>query len=153
MEKSVLRKNIRKFFAGPGFAVVGVSADRKKFGNIVYRTMKERGLHVVPVHPALTTVEGDPCFRTVMDLPAEVGSIVTVVPPSITEQVIEQCALRGIRVVWMQTGSESVRAIAVAESSGIAVVPRECILMYLEPVTSVHALHRWVVRLFGKYAA
>ena len=153
MDRTLLREHVETFFASPAFAVIGVSANRKKFGNVVYRSMKERGLTVFPVHPSLTTVEGDACYRAVRDLPDNVKSVITVVQPAVTEQVVEECADKGIRSVWMQQGSQSDSAISAATSHGMSVVPDECVMMYLEPVKSVHAFHRWVTRLVGKYAA
>jgi acyl-CoA synthetase (NDP forming) len=102
-----MKKQIERFFDSPAFAVIGVSADRKKFGNVVYRSMREHGLTVYPVHRSLTNVEGDVCYRSVMDLPGGVRSVVTVVPPAETERVIEECGRKGIGAVWMQTGSDS----------------------------------------------
>jgi hypothetical protein len=30
-------------------------------------------------------------------------------------------------------------------------VHHECVLMFIEPVTSIHALHRWMKKLIGTY--
>jgi predicted CoA-binding protein len=146
-----MRTAIDAFFRSDEFGVVGVSADRKKFGNVVYRALRERGLTVFPVHTSLDRVEGDRCFQSVRELPPDVRAVVTVVPPAATEQVVEDCVARGVSSLWMQQGSESAAAIAAAGAKGIAVVHGKCILMFLEPVRSVHAFHRGVLKLFGKY--
>ena len=146
-----MRNAINAFFKAPAYAVVGVSANRRKFGNAAYRAMKEHGLRVFPVNPKLETVEGDACFRSLRDLPEDVTSVVTVVPPSATELVVKECTERGITAVWMQPGSQSPAAIASAERARMAVVHGECIMMFLEPVQSFHAFHRFVKKLFGSY--
>lgn len=140
-----------QFFSSHAFAVVGVSANRRKFGNIIYRAMKERGFTVYPVHPALQMVEGEQCFHSIMDLPEQVKSIITVVPPKVTEDVLVDCVKKGIRTVWMQQGSESDGARDIARKYDIAVVHGQCLLMFLEPVTSVHAVHRWFKKVVGAY--
>jgi uncharacterized protein len=145
------RESIDHFLASNAFAVIGVSANQRKFGNVVFRTMKEKEAVVHPVHPTLENVEGATCYNTVGSLPKEVTSVVTVVPPPVTLDVVKQCAARGISQVWMQPGSESPEAIAEAKKSGMNVVSGECILMFLEPVKSVHAFHRVVKKVFGKY--
>ena len=89
------KADVDAFFTSPAYAVIGVSADRKKFGNTVFRTMKEKGLKVYPVHPTHETVEGEKCYKDVQSLPADVASIVTVVPPAVTKQVVAECAGAG----------------------------------------------------------
>ena len=147
------RADIEAFFEGPAYAVIGVSADRKKFGNVVFRSMGDKQFTVYPVHPALETVEGKRCYRTVADLPENVNAVVTVVPPGVTEQVVGECLARGIRHFWMQPGSESPAAVSAARKAGATVVEHECVLMFLEPVESIHALHRWLKKLVGTYPA
>lgn len=143
--------SIEKFFHSTAFGVIGVSADRKKFGNIVYRAMKQRAFAVYPVNPRLPMVEGDRCFASVADLPETVKSIITVIPPSASGTVVAECVRNNISVLWMQPGSESGRAIAEAEANGITVVQGQCILMFLEPVTSAHVAHRWFSKIIGTY--
>jgi uncharacterized protein len=145
------RHTIDSFLSSDAFAVIGVSADQKKFGNVVYRTMKEKQAVVYPVHPSLETVEGDTCYKNVAALPAEVRAVITVVPPAVTATVVKECAARGITHIWMQPGSESAGAIAEAEKAGITVIPGECILMFLEPVESIHKFHRFVKKVVGRY--
>ena len=69
------RAPIDRFFDSEAFAVIGVSADRKKFGNAVFRKMRDAGLTVFPVHPTLASVEGEACYHSVGELPAEVKSV------------------------------------------------------------------------------
>jgi uncharacterized protein len=146
-----MKREIEKFFSSPAYAVVGASADRKKFGNRVFQFMKDRDFIVYPVNPKREAVEGSKCFSTVNDLPDDVKSVITVVPPKVTEQILADCIRKGIRAVWMQPGSESKDAVELADKSGITVVHRECVMMFLEPVRSFHALHRWVKKLTGTY--
>jgi uncharacterized protein len=151
--KQALRSSIESFFRAPAFAVVGVSANQKKFGNVVYRTMREKGCRVFPVHRSLKTVEGQSCYASVLDVPEDVKAVVTVVPPDVTRTVVQDCIRKGITTVWMQQGSQSDEAIADAEKAGLHVVHGECVLMFLEPVKSIHGIHRWIKKLFGSYPA
>lgn len=142
---------IESFFSGKAVAVVGVSADRKKFGNKVYRAMKERGLTVYPVNPHANFVEEDVCYPSVLNLPDTVRSIVIIVKPERVPDILKECRHKDIDTVWMQPGSESPAAAAAAALNGIQVIQGRCILMYLEPVRSFHAFHRWVEKLTGTY--
>jgi predicted CoA-binding protein len=143
--------SIKRFFSSAAYAVIGASADRKKFGNTVLRTMIEKEFSVHPVNPRETVIEGKPCYASIADIPEDVKSVVMVVPPMVTEQTIAQCRKKGISGIWMQPGSESSRAIADAEAAGMTVISPECILMFLEPVESVHSLHRWFKKILGQY--
>jgi uncharacterized protein len=142
---------IASFLASQTFAVVGVSADRRKFGNALFRAMRDRGLSVVPVHKTLERVEGAACYHSVRELQGVAEAVITAVPPAETERLAEECAGAGIRKIWMQQGSSSDRAVALAHQHGLEVVQGECLMMFLEPVHSVHAFHRWLKRLFGRY--
>jgi len=150
MKKST-QSSIEKFFLSPAFAVIGVSDNQKKFGNSTYRAMKERKLSVYPVNPRLVNVEGDKCYSSILEVPDTVKSAIIVIPPGSTEGVIADCVQKGIRSLWMQPGSESERAIDEAEINGITVIAGQCVLMFLEPVTSAHAFHRWVNKFVGAY--
>ena len=150
-EKQKKANAIAGFLAAKSFAVVGVSANRKKLGNSLFRAMCDQGLSVVPVHRTLDRVEEKKCYRSVTELGGMVEAVVTVVPPGETERVVQECAEAGIRRIWMIKGSESARAIGMAQEKGIETVHGECLMMYLEPVRSIHAFHRGVKKLFGGY--
>lgn len=147
----ITRNMIDDFLSAGPFAVIGVSSNRRKFGNTLYRALREHGMRVYPVHKTLEAVEGDPCFRSVKDLKGRVKAVVTVIHPHETEAVVGECVEAGITSMWIQQGSESKRAIEAALHAGMQVVHGKCLLMFLEPVRSLHAFHRWVDKLIGKY--
>ena len=146
-----MKDAINKFFKAETYAVIGVSSNPRKFGNVVYRSLKEHGLTVYPVNPRLTEVDGDTCYPSVLELPYTVHAVVTVVPPEVTTAVVADCARTNIRAIWMQQGSESKAAIEKAEYHGIEVIHGQCILMFMEPVKSFHRVHRWVNKMVGAY--
>lgn len=119
---------IDDFLSQKKLAVVGVSRDRNKFGNIVYRRLKAHGFEVFAVNPKIDVIEGDPCFHDLAALPGPVGGLVIVVPPRTTEQVVIEAAAAGIRRVWMQPGAESDEAIRFCEEHGMSVIHGLCIM-------------------------
>jgi len=144
------RAEVDEFIAQQALAVVGVSRDRNKFGNVAYRNLKEKGYRVFAINRGLDSVEGDPCYPNLAALPEKVDGVVIVVPPRETEQVVREAEAAGIKRVWMQQGAESPEAIAFCESHGLSVVHGECIMMFAPPVKSVHRFHRGVMGLFGQ---
>ncbi len=138
------------FLAQRRLAVVGVSRSGKKFGNLVYRALKERGYEVVAVHPEAEVLEGDRCVPSVAALPPGVGGLVLVVPPAESLRLVGEAAAAGIRQVWLQPGSFSPEVIRLAQEQGMGVVAGECIMMHARPVRSIHWLHRLLRQLAGK---
>lgn len=146
-----MNPSIEQFFSSQAYAVVGVSRTPRKFGSIVFREMKKRGFVVHPVTPHMETLDGQRCYASVSALPAEVQSVIVVVHPEETERVLAACKTHGIRNIWLQQGAESDKAIAYAQENGLNLMYGSCVLMFLEPVKSYHAFHRWAAKLIGKY--
>lgn len=111
------------------YAVVGASRNPEKYGHRVYRDLKEAGYRVYPVNPNAGEILGDRCYPNLEGLPEKPTVVVTVVPPRVTESIVEDCRRLGVRMVWMQPGSESDRAIEFCEKNGIKVVHGVCIMV------------------------
>lgn len=87
------------------WAVVGANQDRNKFGNKIYRRLKEKGYEVYAVNPGYEEVEGDPCYKDLASLPRVPDVIDMVVPPKRGLSVIEDAAKLGVKYVWLQPGT------------------------------------------------
>jgi predicted CoA-binding protein len=146
-----MRENINRFFDSEAFAIVGVSQNKHKFGYTVFKEFKDKNLNVYPVNKNYDYLVNEKCFQSVEQLPDEVQSIVTVVPPYEAILVVRQAITKEIKNIWMQPGSFSKEALSAASNANISIVHNQCILMFLEPVKSFHAFHRWITKLFGKY--
>ena len=64
--------------------------------------------------------------------------------------MVREVAEAGIKHLWIQQGAESDAAIEYCREHEINVVHGECILMFAEPVGSIHRFHRWLWGVFGK---
>jgi uncharacterized protein len=142
---------VQEIIAQRTLALVGVSRSGKKFGNAILRELKAKGYRIFPVHPQAEVIDGDRCYPDLKSLPENAGAVVICVPPAQTEQVVQQAYEAGITRVWLQQGAESFAAIRFCESKEMTTVHGQCIMMYAEPVRSIHGLHRWIWRLIGKY--
>jgi predicted CoA-binding protein len=129
-----MKQLLERFFSSPAYAVVGASESSEKYGNIVYRYLKDKKFPVYPVNPYHTEVEGNKCYANVSELPDDVKSVVIVVPPEETDQVVVQCKAKGITAVWMQPGAESFEAIEHANEHNIAAIYDACVMVMLAPV-------------------
>lgn len=142
---------IRAFFGSEAYAIVGVSRSGKKFGNTIFREMYKKHYRVFPVHALLDSLEGVRCVPNVTMVPDSVRSVIIAVRPDRVVPLLEESVARGIRNVWLQQGAESNEAVDFAVMHDLNLVHGRCVLMFLEPVKSIHAFHRWVDRLRGAY--
>ncbi len=147
------KSSVDNFLSQKNIAVVGVSRNPKKFGNSIYRSLKEKGYSVFPVNPNAEKIDRDICYPDILSLPGEVTAVVISVPPEETEKVVRKVHQAGITRVWMQQGSESIEAIKFCEEHSIDCVSNECILMFAEPAEFFHRAHRWIRGLRGKLPA
>lgn len=146
----LLREEALQFVADKDIAVAGTSRNPKKFGNVVYQTLKSKGLNIYPLNPNVDAIGSDACYRSLQDLPANVKNLVVLLKPSETEKIIKDAIAKGIQKVWIQQGSESADAVKIAKDGGLSVITGKCILMYANP-TGFHKFHMRMNKLFGKY--
>lgn len=146
-----MNDSILEFLKSKRIAVVGVSRNNAKFGNALFRELKSRGYDMVPVHPELETFEGSSCFRTIKDIHPKVDAVIINVSKEHTKSIIEDAHKAAIHNIWLQQGSETPESIQFAKSLNMNIISGKCILMYAEPVKSIHAFHRFVWKLLKQY--
>jgi uncharacterized protein len=144
------KKVVEEFLAQKNIAIVGVSRKKTKFGNAIYRELKQKGYNVFAVNPNMSVFEGDACYPDLMSIPEKVDAVVINVPPAQTEKVVKEANEAGIQKVWLQQGSQSDEAINYCEENEIDCVSNECILMFAQPSAFIHRAHKWVWGVFGK---
>lgn len=112
-------------------ALVGASNNKAKYGNKIFLDLKNSGYQVYPINLTEDTVEGKKCYKTLTELSKEkkIDLVITVVPPRITEQIIEECTELGIRKFWMQPGSESKHAVEMCSENAIEEIHNMCIMV------------------------
>jgi uncharacterized protein len=103
----------------PTVAVIGASANRRKFGNKALRAFRHRGYTVVPINPHADVIEGERAYATVLDYPDPIDEATVYVPPDIGRQVIDQVATKGIKKVWLNPGADARPVIERARSLGL----------------------------------
>ena len=144
-------ETINLFLQQPYIAVVGVSRNKNKFGNTVYKTLKKKGIKVLPVNPHLTEFDGDKCFSDVETLPPHVKAVFINTPPEKTMQIVERALHKGIQHFWLQQGSSNNEVHQLLKEKQIDFTSDRCIMMFAEPVGSFHRFHRFLSKLTGNY--
>ena len=77
-------------------AIVGATDNPAKYGYVIYRDLKRKGFSIFPVNHNRETVDGDPAFKTLADIPEAPTVVNIVVPPEKTLQVLQQCVELGL---------------------------------------------------------
>lgn len=111
------------------WAVVGASQDRSKFGNRIFRSLRDAGYTVFPVNPKGGMLEGVEVYPSLAALPEPPEVVDLVVPPTVTERVVEEAHSLGLTRIWMQPGAESEAAIAYCNEHDIEVVHDVCAMV------------------------
>jgi hypothetical protein len=139
------------FWDAGSYAIVGHQASKKPFPKITYGALKERGATVYPMDPDGGTVEGDTAYADFGALPTPVEAAILELPKEETAAWVAKAADAGIETIWIHQMTDTPEALAEAEQRGLKVITGHCAVMYNKPGMSMHAPHRWIWKLLGKY--
>lgn len=103
-------------------AVIGASADRRKFGNKAVRAFRDAGETVVAINPHERTIEGVPCYPTVLDVPGRIDMVTVYLPPDVMPPVLKELATRQVGEVWLNPGADRDDVVAEARRLGLRVI-------------------------------
>ncbi len=110
-------------------AVVGATDNSSKYGHVIYRDLKRKGFTVYPVNPQRASVDGDPAFPNVGDIPGKPTIVNFAVPPSTTLNVLQHCLDLDLMNVWVQPGAESPEVIAFLQQNSFNYIANACIMV------------------------
>ena len=144
-------ESIQKFLKLKSIAVVGVSRKGEGFGATVYNHLKDNGYTVFAVNKIGGFSNNIKLFNSLFQINNQIDGIITLIPPLETEEIVQTAHDIGIQNIWMQQGSQSDSAIKFCKENKMNVVYGECIMMFVEPVKSIHSFHRFINKLIGKY--
>jgi uncharacterized protein len=106
--------------------VVGASAHAAKAAHNVPRHMQRHGWRIIPVNPHEGEILGEPVYRSLGDVPRQVGLVDVFRPGPQTPDVARQAVAAGATALWLQLGITSAEARAVAERAGLLYVEDRC---------------------------
>jgi predicted CoA-binding protein len=128
---------IRRVLTTPAtWAVVGLSTDAHRTAYGVAKWMHDAlGHRIIPVHPRMEEVWGEPGYGTLSEIPD--GTVIAVVDcfvnsqrvGAIVDEAIANKDRLGIETVWLQLGVIDQEAAERAASAGLDVVMDTCPMM------------------------
>ncbi|HEY3737143.1 MAG TPA: GNAT family N-acetyltransferase [Jatrophihabitans sp.] len=119
--------SIRRLLFPRAVAVVGASNDEGKLGNAVFENLMRMGFDgpLYPINPEAQHVKGVPAYTSLLEVPGEIDLVVVAVPAAAVQNVVEQCASRGVRGLVVisggfgERGDEDERAAGLAAQSAL----------------------------------
>ena len=145
-----MKEKIDQFLACKRFAIAGVSRDRNKFGNVVFRVLKKKNYDVVPVNPVMENFEGEKCYKSISDLPPDVEALIIVTKPEASMLIIKEAIKKGIKHIFIQQGAHNDEIIEYSSGHGVNIIFKQCIMMFANP-SGIHKFHATLARLFRVY--
>jgi uncharacterized protein len=110
--------------------VVGASASPAKAAHSVPAYMQRHGWRIIPVNPHADEIFGEPVYRTLADVPEQVGLVDVFRPPWQAPDVARQAVAAGATALWLQLGIVSAEAREIAAVAGLLYVEDCC--LYVE---------------------
>lgn len=110
-------------------AVVGATDNPSKYGYVIYRDLKRKGITVYPINPRRATVDGDRAYPSLREMPVKPTIVNVVVPPEVTVTVLEDCLALELRNVWLQPGAESPAALTFLQEHEFNYLANACIMV------------------------
>lgn len=109
--------------------VVGASADPEKAANEVPAYMQRRGWRIIPVNPHADEIVGEKVYRSLAEIPEQVGLVDVFRPSEQTPEIARQAVAAGATALWLQLGIRSAEAREIAESAGLLYIEDRCLII------------------------
>ena len=108
-------------------AVVGLSSKPLRASYFVGYYLQRRGYRVIPVNPAEREILGEPCFKTLADVPGPVDIVNVFRTPDALPGIAEEAVAMGARTLWCQFTVINEEGARIAERAGLSVVMDRCL--------------------------
>jgi predicted CoA-binding protein len=128
----IMEQLIKDMLDKKNWVVVGAHPSPEKFGNKIYKKLKQHGYNVVPVNPVYDEVEGVNTVASLKEVTSPIDCINVVVSPKRAMVVVKDAIDMGIKRIWFQPGAFNGEVIDYAEQNGLEVVFHACVLVELD---------------------
>jgi uncharacterized protein len=109
--------------------VVGASRAAVKAAHSVPAHMQRHGWRIIPVNPYADEILRERVYRTLADVPEQVGLVDVFRPSGQAAEIARQAVAAGATALWLQLGIASAEARAIAEDAGLLYVEDRCLLV------------------------
>ena len=109
--------------------VVGASASPVKDAHRVAAHMQRHGWRIIPVNPHADQILSERVYRTLADVPEQVGLVDVFRPSEQTADIARQAVAAGATALWLQLGIASAEARSIAAEAGLLYVEDRCLII------------------------
>lgn len=100
-------------------AIIGASNDRHKFGNKAVRAYLAEGYMVYPVNLNESRIEEQPVFRSLLEIPEDIGRVCLYLPPEKSLTILDEIVQKGVPEVFFNPGTSSPEVVSRAQALGL----------------------------------
>jgi len=112
------------------YAVIGASQNTEKYWYKVLKDLLENNYNAIPINPnEENPILNQKTFPDLKSVPHHIDTVICVVPPKVTEQIVKQAHALWIKNIWMQPWSESEEAINYCQKNNINCISNACIML------------------------
>jgi len=99
---------MKLFFDPETVALIGASANPMRPGHFLFKNL-ELGFKdkFYPVNPKLDQIEGKVCYRSILEVPAQIDVAIIFIPAQSIPETLRQCAEKGIKAVIIESAGFS----------------------------------------------
>jgi len=109
--------------------VVGASRVAEKAAHYVPEHMQGHGWRIIPINPIADEILGEPVYRTLADVPEQLGLVDVFRPSEQTPDIARQAVAAGATALWLQLHIVSAEARRIAEDAGLLYVEDRCLII------------------------
>ena len=146
---------IERFLRAKRIALVGVSRNPADFSRTLWKELRSRSYDMVPVNTHQQDIDGIRCYRSLNAISPPVDAVLIMVGKTETANVITDCILAGVPLVWVYgvMGEKDIapEVLSLANAAGLNLIAGQCPYMFLNNTAWFHGLHRFGWKLLGKF--
>ena len=108
-------------------AVVGLSNNPLRASYFVGFYLKRHGYRMIPVNPRETEILGEPCYRSLADVPVPIDIVNVFRAPDALPGIAREAVAARAGTLWCQFTVINEEGARIAEAGGMSVVMDRCI--------------------------
>ncbi|MFL6528499.1 MAG: CoA-binding protein [Chthoniobacterales bacterium] len=111
-------------------AVLGASPKPDRYAFRAMEMLRQHGHRALPVNPAFDEILGEPCYKSIRDVPQPIDTVTMYLGKARSDALIDDILAAKPRRIIMNPGAENADLAEQAEANGIEVV-EDCTLVML----------------------
>jgi acyl-CoA synthetase (NDP forming) len=132
------KANLKRMFEAKSVAIIGASGDPTRIGGRPVRMIQDMGFkgELYPINPNRDEVQGLKAYKSIRDVPGDVDLAICAVPGGLVEDMLTQCAAKGVAGVIVFAGGfaevsdegaeNQARLTAICHESGMRMIGPNC---------------------------